>query len=248
MSPYFSVIIPARNEEYTIGRLLETIAKQSYRDFEVIVSDSDSEDKTCEVVEGFKERVPSLLIVEEKMHNVSVARNNGAKRAQGEYLIFFDADVFIEEHFLKAVMRHIQIDHPSMMAMWNRPSPPSLRGRIIFGIMNRLVQLVQNIHPAANGPGIIIKRELFERIGGFDQTIFFGEDYDLIKRAHAQGGNMKIYKTPLFFVSTRRFEQEGLIVSLYKSITALIYQMIFGPVRKQIFKYEMGGQYYENKK
>jgi len=245
MSPQFSIIIPAHNEEQTIGKLLETIAKQSYRDFEVIVSNSASEDETARVVEEYRKKVPSLIITEEKTPNVSAARNKGAFYAQGEYLIFFDADVFIEEHFLKATMRHIQVDHPTIMTMWNRPSPPSWRGRLIFGLMNRIVQMTQDIHPAANGPCIIMKKKLFDSIGGFDQTIFFGEDYDIVKRAHGKGGILKVYKNPLLFVSTRRFDKEGLIVSLYKSISALLYQLFFGPVRKPLFKYEMGGQYYK---
>jgi len=248
MSPYFSIIIPAHNEEKNIGKLLETIEKQSYRDFEVIVSDSASEDETCKQVEGYRKKVPELILLEEKTHNVSQARNKGAQYAKGEYLVFLDADVTIEEHFLKAVKRHIQVDHPGMMTMWNRPFPASWRGRLIFGVMNRIVQMVQNTFPAANGPCIVMKRALFESIGGFDQTIFFGEDYDLVKRAHKKGGSLKVYRNPLLFVSTRRFEKEGLFVSLYKSITALLYQFAFGPVRKPIFKYEMGGQYYENKK
>ncbi len=245
MSPYFSIIIPAHNEEHTIGNLLSALEKQSYRDFEVVVSDSASEDETCKTVDTYKKKVPSLVLLEEKTQNVSAARNNGAKYAQGEYVIFLDADVTIEEHFLKATMRHIQVDHPSMMTVWNRPYPASFKGRLIFGLMNRLVQSLQYTHPAANGPCIIMKRKLFESIGGFDQTIFFGEDFDIVKRAQAKGGTMRVYKNPLLFVSTRRFEKEGLIVSLYKSITALIYQFMFGPVRKPIFKYEMGGQYYK---
>lgn len=246
MSPFFSIIIPTHNEEQRIGRLLQSITHQSYRDFEVIVSDSDSQDKTCEVIEGYNSTLPSLLLSKEKTQNVGSARNNGAKHARGEYLIFFDADVFVEEHFLKAVMRHIQVDHPSMMTVWNRPSPASWRGRLIFGLMNRIIQMVQRIRPAANGPCIIMKRKLFESIGGFDQTIFFGEDFDIIKRAYEKGGVMKVYRNPLLFVSTRRFEKEGILVSLYKSLSALLYQFIIGPVRKPIFKYEMGGQYYKD--
>jgi len=248
MSPYFSIIIPAHNEENNIGKLLGTIEKQSFRDFEVLVSDSDSQDETCKVVDEFRKRIPSLSLLEEKTQNVAAARNNGAKNAVGEYLIFFDADVYIEEHFLKAAMRHIQVDHPSMMTVWNRPSPPSWRGRFIFGMMNRLIQMLQYTNPAANGPCIIMKRTLFESIGGFDQSIFFGEDYDIVKRAHEKGGTMRVYKNPLLFVSTRRFDKEGVIISLYKTITALLHQIFIGPVRKPIFKYEMGGQYYENKK
>jgi glycosyltransferase involved in cell wall biosynthesis len=244
-SPFFSIIIPAYNEERNIGKLLDTIAHQSYRNFEVIVSDSASEDGTCRVVEEYKNKVESLLLLEEKTQNVSAARNHGANSAKGEFLIFLDADVTIEEHFLKAMFKHIQVDQPSMATAWNRPSPPSWRGRIIFGLMNRIIQMLQNTHPAANGPCIFIRKTLFERIGGFDQTIFFGEDYDLIKRAFRRGGIMRVYRNPLLFVSTRRFDKEGLVISLYKAITALLYQFIIGPVRKPIFKYEMGGQYYK---
>jgi glycosyltransferase involved in cell wall biosynthesis len=247
-SPFFSIIIPAHNEEQNIGKLLATIAKQSYRDFEVIVSDSSSEDETCKIAEEYRKMVPSFVLLEEKTQNVSAARNNGAQYAKGEYVVFFDADVTIEEHFLKAVVLHIKLDHPSMMTVWNRPSPPSWRGRLIFGMMNRIVHFVQNIHPAANGPCIIMKRQLFESIGGFDQSIFFGEDYDIVKRAHQKGGTMRVYRNPLLFVSTRRFDKEGVIVSLYKSIAALLYQFFVGPVRKPIFHYEMGGQYYKDKK
>lgn len=244
MSPYFSVVIPAHNEQSAIGNLLDSIVPQSYRSFEVIVSNSASEDNTSKVIEEYNKTFPYLVHLEEKTPNVASARNNGAKYAQGEYLIFLDADVIIEEHFLKAVMRHIQVDNPTMMTVWNRPRPASWRGRLIFGLMNRIVQMVQKTNPAANGPCIIMKRSLFESIGGFDESIFFGEDYEIVKRAFKKGGVMRVYKNPLLFVSTRRFEREGLIVSLYKSITALLYQFMFGPVRKPIFKYEMGGQYY----
>lgn len=244
MAPYFSIIIPAHNEERTVTKLLDTIVTQSLRDFEVIVCDNSSEDETHRAVSEYKHALPGLIVLEEKLHNVSEARNKAAEYAQGEYLIFLDADVTIEEHFLKAVKRHIQVDHPSMMTVWNRPSPPSWEGRVIFGIMNRVVQMLQYTFPAANGPCIIMKRALFEKIGGFDRTIFFGEDFDLVKRAYKAGGTLRVYKNPLLFVSTRRFQQEGFIISMYKSLTALLYQFIFGPVRKPIFKYEMGGQYY----
>lgn len=248
MAPFFSVIIPAHNEEKNIERLLNSLVEQSCQDFEIIVSDSDSTDDTSKVVESFKKNFPNLVHIEEKMQNVSAARNNGAKYATGQWLVFFDADVYVEKHFFKQMMKHIQLNKPHMATVWNRPSPPSWKGRFLFGIMNRIVHLIQHISPAANGPCIMMQRTVFERIGGFDQSIFFGEDYDIVKRAHKKGAEMDVFQTPLLFVSTRRFEKEGLMVSLYKSITALLYQFIFGPVRKPIFKYEMGGQYYEKKK
>ena len=73
MSPFFSIIIPAHNEERRIGKLLEAVEKQSYRNFELIVSDSASEDDTAKIVEGFKKNISSLIHLPTKTPNVGAA-------------------------------------------------------------------------------------------------------------------------------------------------------------------------------
>ncbi len=108
--------------------------------------------------------------------------------------------------------------------------------------------LFQKIKPAANGPCIVIRKSLFKKIGGFDETIVFGEDFDLIQKAHKLKAKFAVFLTPVLYVSTRRFEKEGLFLSLYKSLKAVFHQLFLGPIKKPIFEYEMGGQYYKQEK
>lgn len=245
MSPFFSIVIPTRNEESNIGVLLDSLVAQSMQDFEVIVSDSNSKDKTAHIVESYHHKLPQIRFVDGKSKNVAQARNQGAKQATGIWIIFFDADVYIEKHYLKIMQKHIQLDRPDMATSWNRPSGDSKRGGLVMGMMNIAMSLVQGFKPGASGTCILMKRSLFEKIGGFDETIFFGEDTELTFRAsQKEKAKLRVYPDPKLFVSTRRFDKEGLVVSLYKSFYALFHLLFLGPVRKEIFHYEMGGQYY----
>jgi glycosyltransferase involved in cell wall biosynthesis len=245
MSPFFSVVIPTRNEEANIGKLLSSLAEQSFLDFEIIVSDSHSKDKTAEIVSSFEQKVPKLTFIDGKASNVAQARNNGARAALGNWLIFLDADVYVEKHYLKQMQKHILVDKPDMATSWNRPAGDSRRGAFMMALMNAAMTLVQGIKPGASGTCILMKKTLFEKIGGFDETIFFGEDTELTFRAAKKAhGIFRVYPTPKLYVSTRRFDKEGLLVSYYKSLYALFHLLFLGPVRKKIFEYEMGGQYY----
>src|SRR5437868_1959800 len=93
-SPAVSVVIPAYNEATYIDRLLEALSKQSFKDFEVIVSDAQSIDGTEEIINNFKDRLNSKFI-ESPPKGPAHGRNIGAKLAKGEWLLFLDADVDI---------------------------------------------------------------------------------------------------------------------------------------------------------
>lgn len=88
-APAFSVIIPVYNGAATIARAIESVLAQNYAASEVIVVDDGSTDDTARVIDGFGHRIVSLR---QSNAGVAVARNNGAKRATGEWLAFLDAD------------------------------------------------------------------------------------------------------------------------------------------------------------
>lgn len=245
MTPFFSIIIPTLNEEINLPILLNSIVKQTNKDFEVIICDSGSKDKTKLNSQSFYEQLPSVKFVDGTFKNVSMARNHGASLAVGEFLIFFDADVEIGNDFIEKIKSHINQDHLDMLTVWNRDKSSSAVGKLILGLLNWNMMVFQKIKPSANGPCMIMKKEVFNRIKGFDETIIFGEDFDLFQRAHKQKAKFAVFPTPILYVSTRRFQKEGLFFSLYKSIKAILYQLIIGPIRKPIFDYEMGGQYYK---
>ncbi len=244
--PFFTVVIPTYNEEESLPVLLEALKKQTYQNFKIIVVDSFSQDKTTQVLDKFKKEVNNLDFYIKKMKNVSQARNYGASKANGDFLVFFDADVEPAIDFLEKIKNYINKFNLDVLTVWNRPKSQILTGKIILSMMNLTLSLFQKIKPAANGPCIIIKKDLFEKLQGFDDSIVFGEDFDLIQRAHKLKANFKVFAKPILYVSTRRFEKEGFLLSLYKSIKALLHQLFFGPIRKPIFDYQMGGHYYKS--
>lgn len=236
------------NEEKNLPVLLTSLKKQTLRDFEVIVSDSGSTDTTPAKAHMYEHSIPFFHFFTHKSKNVSAARNYGANLAKGEFLVFFDADVEVEDRFFEEIKKYIDTQSLDALTVWNRPKTNSLTGKFILSVMNLNMSLFAHIKPAANGPCIIIKKELFEKIKGFDDSIVFGEDFNLIQKAHELGAKFEVFKTPILYVSARRFEKEGLFLSLYKSLKAIAHQLFIGPIRKPIFQYEMGGQYYEDKK
>jgi len=244
----FSIIIPTLNEEKNISFLLDSITKQTYKNknFEVIVTDSFSTDKTKFIVGSFKEKLPNLKFVQKKFKNVGQARNYGALLSRNKFLIFFDADVKIENIFLQGINKKINKYNLDSLTVWNR-AEKGWKNKLIFFLLNLSMSIFQKIKPAANGPCIIVKKSFFDKVNGFDEEILFGEDFDLIQRLVKNKAHFAVFSKPIIYVSTRRFEKEGIIRSLYKSIKAIIYQLFFGPIKKPIFEYQMGGNYYENK-
>ncbi|MGB9707306.1 MAG: glycosyltransferase [Microgenomates group bacterium] len=241
---FFSIIIPTLNEEENLSVLLQSIKKQNYKNYEVIICDSLSKDNTKKTALSFSRKL-NLFFYQKKFNNVSQARNFGAKKSRGDFLIFFDADVEIgDDDFLETINQYINNYNLDLLTVWNR-SKKSIKGKIIFGLMNLALSFSVKFKPAMNGPCMIIKKDRFLKVKGFDEEIIFGEDFDITQRLVKNGGKFAVFKKPILYVSTRRFDKEGIIKSLFKSVKAILYQQFFGPIKKPIFHYEMGGQYYK---
>lgn len=94
--PKFSIIIPAYNVEKYIGKCLDHVFLQTFQDYEVIVVDSGSTDKSLDIIQKY-----DVKLLHSKIDGVSAARNLGQKKAKGEYLLFLDSDDFWEKDLLK---------------------------------------------------------------------------------------------------------------------------------------------------
>jgi glycosyltransferase involved in cell wall biosynthesis len=95
-NPLISVVIPTYNEEKDIPECLSSLAKQSYKNKEVIIVDDGSTDKTLEVIKKFKPRV-----IKGQHKGPGFSRNLGSKKAKGSILIFVDADMTFDKDYLK---------------------------------------------------------------------------------------------------------------------------------------------------
>lgn len=102
--PVVSVVIPSYNEATYIDRLLRALCSQTFKDFEVIVSDAESKDGTKEVVKKFSNKL-DIKFVESPPRGPGAGRNFGAKHAKGEWLLFLDADDDIDDpNFIETLL------------------------------------------------------------------------------------------------------------------------------------------------
>ena len=107
--PFFSIIIPALNEEKYLPRLLADLSQQTIKDFEVIIVDGQSTDQTVSRCQTYKDKLPSLEILTSPVRNVSVQRNQGGFAASGQYLVFNDADNRLPEYFLEGLRYQLRV-------------------------------------------------------------------------------------------------------------------------------------------
>lgn len=101
--PKFSIVIPAYNVEKYIERCVESVINQTFSDYELIVVNDGSTDKTIDLIRKYNPK-----IIESKHVSVSEARNKGAKVAKGEYLIFLDSDDYWDNELLEKVNQSLE--------------------------------------------------------------------------------------------------------------------------------------------
>ena len=93
MKFFFSIIVPIYNSEKTIKKCLNSIKIQKINNFELIIIDDKSSDKSFQIVNKFKKKIKFLKILKNKKnYGVSVSRNRGLKNSSGKYIIFLDSD------------------------------------------------------------------------------------------------------------------------------------------------------------
>ena len=197
-----SIIIPTYNEEVYLPRLLDSIAKQDFRDYEVIVADNRSTDGTRRVARSHGARVVDGGVP-------GIGRNRGARAARGEYLLFVDADTVLPEGFLSSIMARFERDFIDICVPWIRPidgAKPIYR--TIFQFSNTFFTLMEAIQPQGLGICLLVTRRLHNRIGGFSETIRVSEDFDYIKRASLVG-RFRVYPQVFVYHSVRRYQKEG---------------------------------------
>ena len=227
-----SIIIPTLNEEKYLPLLLNSIQSQDFRDYEVIVADAGSQDKTRTIAESYGCRVI-------KGGMLAVARNNGAKIARGNYLLFLDADTVLPEDFLTISLQEFQerdLDGASFLLTPFQASKIQLF--LCQAAYNFPIKAFHRILPFG-ASGFLVKKETHEKIGGFDNQAIFLEDIEYVKRFKKRAKYGIIRKKDLFF-SMRRYEEKSYIIEYSKIILGYFYVLFFGPIKKDIFKYRLG--------
>jgi glycosyltransferase involved in cell wall biosynthesis len=177
-----SFIIPAFNEERLIGRTIEAIqqaAKNVDSGYELIVVDDNSSDNTGKIAQDL-----GATVVKVKHRQISAARNSGARAANGSLFIFIDADTVISTEILHCTMTAINNKAIGGSAAIRFDGYVPLYGRVIQWLLYRLYRIGKII----GGSYLFCTREAFERVGGFDETVYGGEEMILRRSLKKLGG------------------------------------------------------------
>lgn len=184
--PLVSAVIPAYNCGAYIGRAIESVLTQTYRDIECIVINDGSTDDTATVARSYGERV---VFVHQPNGGASAARNTGIRQARGELLAFLDAD----DYWLPTkTANQVQVfrENPKLVLVssgfaWTAPtraaptvSPPYDAATV--HIFSGYAQLLRD--PYLGTPTVMVTAEAARRIGGFDTSLPVGEDVDFYFR------------------------------------------------------------------
>ena len=244
MGPTFSVIIPTLNEESYIPKLLSDLSKQTEKNFEVIVVDANSKDKTEIAVNNFKKKL-KIYFHKIKLINVATQRNHGANHSQGKYLIFLDADTRIKPSFIKKLHGFIKKNNGLVFIPYLLPEKEDEEYKTLFDISNVLVEFSQNFSKKFSlGGSMIFEKNFFQLVNGFDSKLFISEDHELIQRIFKWGVAPKFMKDNKINVSLRRWKKEGNLKIVYKYFIVSAYRLLGGEVKNNIIEYKMGGSEY----
>lgn len=190
---FFSVIIPVYNRPDEVRELLQTLTRQTYTHFEVVIIEDGSTDKCREVADSYKEQLDVTYFYKENSGQ-GFSRNVGFQKAEGDYFVIFDSDCLIPPHYFQTVYNHLQshwLDayggpdkaHESFSALQKAISYSMTSPFTTGGIRGNKKHAGQ-FHPRSFNMGL--SRAVFEATGGFKITRM-GEDIEFSIRINEHG-------------------------------------------------------------
>lgn len=228
--PRISAIIPARNEALTLPLVVADLLAQSIPPIEILVADAKSSDGTAQVAEKLGCRViPGGL--------PAIGRNRGASEAEGEWLLFVDADVRMGADTLERALVTAEAKGLDGLSTWFHPDGGDWQVKLnhIFSAwwfyLSSAIGWSHSI-----GGFLLVRREMHDRLGGFDASILVAEDQDYVLRM-APLGKYAFLRRPPVWISVRRFENEGVWKMNFKWLGIEIHRLFRGEVRKDTFRY-----------
>lgn len=198
-SPTFSIIIPVYNRPQEVQELLESLTRQTSREFEVIIVEDGSTERCEETAMQFADRL-TISYHEKENGGPAAARNFGATKAQGQWLIFFDSDCLIPEHYIANAIEELKQHDCQLFGGADRshPSFTPLQKAIDYSMTSILTtggirgnkKSADKFYPRTFNMGI--RKEVFDRIGGFS-NMRFGEDVDFSYKVKEGGYDSRLF-------------------------------------------------------
>lgn len=191
-SPLVSIVIPARNAQATIKKCIDSILQQSYRNYELIIINDGSTDKTAQILAGY----PQAKILITPGTGPSKARNTGIAQAKGEFVAFTDADCVVDYHWIEELLKgFINERIAGVGGIQKSPADDSCFGRKVheflatFGFISDYIRTSHQIRPVNHNPScnVIYRKSVLTELTGFLEDLWPGEDVELDYRIRKKG-------------------------------------------------------------
>ena len=220
--PAVSLLIPAYNEEHylapVLARVHESFAAAGWTDYEVVVCDNNSSDRTEQVA-----RAGGARVVHEPHNQISRARNTAARAARGRWLIFVDADTLVTPALLAATLRRFEGGEVCAggAAMEFDARDLNATARSLLWVWNRLSAAAK----LAAGSYVYCYRQAWEDCGGFEEGVYAGEEIYFSRRlkrwAREHGRRFEILTATPVVTSARKVQWYGQGQLLWRSLKML---------------------------
>jgi glycosyltransferase involved in cell wall biosynthesis len=202
--PFVTVVVPCRNEAKHIARCLESILANDYprERMEILVVDGRSEDGTREIVAGYSERYPMIRLVDNPERHIPAAMNLGIQKARGDTIIKMDAhSAFQRKHISLCVayQEKYGAENVGGVCKMTPGADTAMARAIVLGLGHRFGSGNANVKVGVKKPTWsdtaafgCFKKELFARVGLFDERLLSSSDLDMNLRIRAAGGGVLI--------------------------------------------------------
>lgn len=217
MSITLSIVIPAYNASEYLAETIESVLSQTFTDFELLIINDGSTDNTAEIVNIYSEKDNRIKLFSQQNQGVSFARNTGIKIAKGEYIAFLDSDdkwlpnklAVHMEHFHKTPNLGISFGRVEFITFDGKSTNYFSKSRL-FNIAPEHLYYENLIITPSNA---VIRRTIFDSIGGFDSNLCGTEDAELFFRIIYKGWKVEGIDRVL---TCYRTNQAGISSNLYR--------------------------------
>lgn len=237
---HLAIIIPTLNEEKYIGKLLDSIINQTKKPTELVVIDASSKDKTIYEIKKRQTQFPQLRIFKIPKYTVARQRNFGVKETKSPNILFLDADMELRKRDdLERYIAEIEKKKPDAAVSKNLPDSNKWGDKIYFKLEDLTFKITRFLWPVISARNFYVKREVFYKVGGFDEKIKVGEDQELLHRILKNNGKFIFLKDVALYTSIRRVAKEGRIRYALKMILFGLDILLKGHYKSRV-EYEFG--------
>jgi len=240
-----SAVIPAYNAEEYIEKSISSLIRQSQTLHEIIIIDDGSSDDTVKIVKALQRTYEHIVLLQQANQGASAARNTGLNNAQGDWILFLDADDECAPTLIETYTRFLQENPARYCAVYSQALQVDERGEAISGIFSGydlhgqegFVQMLLR-NPIISPSGSLVEKVVLDEMTGFDTSIKYVEDVDFWLRVLLSGKSIGHVPEPLSFIRRHASNTTSSMESTRQGEKVLLEKFGLETIKKAVYMRE----------